>query len=311
MASRKGDRRKNKTKRSETKKSKDWEVFEKVIAEVHQAFDPTASVTHNEKIKGRSGRRRQIDVAIRREICGHAVLGVVECKKYKRRVGIGNVDGFLGKLDDVGGSFGVLISDGGFDAGAVERAKDSRRVQLCSVISARCDWLRQRLTIPIKVVAIETIVKDLKIHFDQGPLFTKGELISKVRPYESEIYETFKRFTETEEVPEGDHVYEGNHTTGPIGFRIFISFSRTIKAFQKNVPLAGDFVRNHLTGSIVAASSPSFQLDVWTNIESWEEVPLSKKVPPHGFEYRSCRMGDMPLPPFDWNSIILTDNPSK
>lgn len=51
---------------------------------------------------------------------------VVECKRYKRRVGVGTVDELIGKLLDVGAEHGVLCAPNGFTPSARQRAANAR-----------------------------------------------------------------------------------------------------------------------------------------------------------------------------------------
>ena len=118
-----------------------WEDFEKAIAEVErQLVGTTATVTHNEHILGRSGRKRQCDVTIRSRVGSHPVLVVLECKKLKRRVSITQAEAFSSKLQDVGANVGVLVSASGFTAGAIA-VSERYGIRLMSYREAReTDW---------------------------------------------------------------------------------------------------------------------------------------------------------------------------
>jgi len=76
--------------------------YEKIVAGIYRQFAGTAEVIENEKVRGRSGRLRQIDVALHTTIVGNPLLVVIECKDYGRRVGIERVDGLIGKINDGG-----------------------------------------------------------------------------------------------------------------------------------------------------------------------------------------------------------------
>jgi hypothetical protein len=100
-----------------------WELYERSVREALAALDPRAEVFHNQHIKGRlSGAMRQIDVLARGPVAGVAITIVVECKRYRRRVAIGDVDQFVGKLIDVGADRGILYSNSGFTGSAAARA---------------------------------------------------------------------------------------------------------------------------------------------------------------------------------------------
>lgn len=100
-----------------------WKRYELSIHEMLAALDPHAEVRHNEHVEGRlSGRMRQIDVLAKGSVAGVEITVVVECKRYRRSVAIGDVDQFIGKIIDVGGERGILYSYSGFTDGAVARA---------------------------------------------------------------------------------------------------------------------------------------------------------------------------------------------
>ncbi|NYF97883.1 restriction endonuclease [Janibacter cremeus] len=100
----------------------EWLTFEKDVKDLLASKDPNATVEHNVKRVGKSGRTRQIDTLVTGEVCGERVEIGVEAKRYKGKVGLGVVDAFVGKCLDTGVDKGVLYSHRGFDEGAVARA---------------------------------------------------------------------------------------------------------------------------------------------------------------------------------------------
>ncbi|CAM3245298.1 restriction endonuclease [Nocardioides dubius] len=99
-----------------------WLTFEKDVSNFLASLDPGATVIHNKKRHGKSGRLRQMDALITGDVCGSAVEIAVEAKHYSKKVGIGVVDAFVGKCVDVEVDKGILYSHLGFDDGAVARA---------------------------------------------------------------------------------------------------------------------------------------------------------------------------------------------
>jgi hypothetical protein len=95
-----------------------WKAFEELIAMIQRQTAPTAKVRHNHKIRGRTGRLRQLDVTLSTRVGLHEVLIAIECKRHKRAVSIEKVEALASKLRDVDASPGVMISPTGFDAGA-------------------------------------------------------------------------------------------------------------------------------------------------------------------------------------------------
>ena len=102
---------------------KKWKEFEKLAADIQKQLSPNAVVTHNDKIKGRSGRVRQIDISIKQKIGQFDVLIVIDCKDYKKRVDIKDVESVIGQVQDVMAHQGAIISSSGFTKTAKERAK--------------------------------------------------------------------------------------------------------------------------------------------------------------------------------------------
>ena len=125
--------------------------YEKLTAEIHRIFDPAASIQHDEKILGKSGRERQIDVSIRRNVDGNEVFIIVECKYHGTPVGIGMIDELVGKLEDVGAHKAILVSDSGFRKGALQRARSSGKIDVVSIVDNEIPDLRTRVTFSLHV----------------------------------------------------------------------------------------------------------------------------------------------------------------
>jgi hypothetical protein len=101
-----------------------WRLFEEEVARVHKELDAKASIRHNVHLIGRkSGTPRQVDVLIEGEIAGQTLRIVAECKRYARKLGIGGVDEFAGKLQDLNVERGLLFTVKGFTAPALKRAE--------------------------------------------------------------------------------------------------------------------------------------------------------------------------------------------
>jgi hypothetical protein len=100
-----------------------WRKYEQAVSLLLAAMDRNANVVHNAMITGRlSGVLRQVDVLARGTVVGLEISVAAECKRYARPVGIGTVDQFVGKLQDLGAESGVPTSDSSFSAAAVRRA---------------------------------------------------------------------------------------------------------------------------------------------------------------------------------------------
>lgn len=97
--------------------------FEKAVAAIQSRFDPGAKVTHNERIRDRAGIERQFDVVVRGTLGGYSVLGVIECKDTKKRVGLPLLDAFHTKALEANANLKIVVSRRGFSESAVEKAK--------------------------------------------------------------------------------------------------------------------------------------------------------------------------------------------
>jgi hypothetical protein len=91
-----------------------------------------ATVDRNIRVLGhRSGRQRQIDVAVRGRIFGLTNgLFVVDCKRWTSRIDVKDVESFISFLDDVGADVGLLVTTQGFTDGGRRRARQERGIQL-------------------------------------------------------------------------------------------------------------------------------------------------------------------------------------
>ena len=96
--------------------------FEKVVAELQRQLDPNSEVTHNEWIVDKLGNRRQFDVVIRGKFAGQDLLGVIECKDLKKKVGTPEVDAFITKANNLNANFKVIVSKKGFTKPALKEA---------------------------------------------------------------------------------------------------------------------------------------------------------------------------------------------
>lgn len=117
-----------------------WKEYEEeVFQECKRVFNSQETeVIRNKYIVGRySGVKRQIDVIVRQFIDGEVVyLCVVECKHYAKKINVKIVDSFIGCLEDVDASKGILVSEKGFTKAAINRAhkgKDNIEVDILNL----------------------------------------------------------------------------------------------------------------------------------------------------------------------------------
>ena len=94
-------------------------IYQKLVN--NDVLKPT-KVLHNIKLKGKSGCNHQIDVYWEYEIAGNKHRVAIECKNYNSLVPIGKVRDFKGVLDDLNNVNGIMVSNKGFQAGAIKFA---------------------------------------------------------------------------------------------------------------------------------------------------------------------------------------------
>lgn len=100
-------------------------VLEEVVEKLH-CF-PGVKIEKNRRIKEKqsSGRDREFDLVLTVEsMPGYTQKYYIECKNYKKPVGIEKIEAFLGKLTAIGASYneGVFVSALGFKKGVAKRA---------------------------------------------------------------------------------------------------------------------------------------------------------------------------------------------
>ena len=105
----------------------DWKAYEAYVSGSLKRRFPHAEIKTNQKMPGKkSGVIRQIDVlvSVREPV-------VVDCKCYRRKVHVKDVEAFLGMLDDLCVEFGILVTTRGYSKAALSRAKnDPRNIDL-------------------------------------------------------------------------------------------------------------------------------------------------------------------------------------
>lgn len=128
---------------------KPYEIFEKVTKELHSYISPKSLVRHNQKIIGKSGVERQIDILIEDEVASYKITILVDCKYYSSKVDINDVEEVWGKVDDIRANLGVIISNAGFTEGAIKRANELGRLKLCSILDLENKDFSVKLSLPV------------------------------------------------------------------------------------------------------------------------------------------------------------------
>ncbi len=85
-----------------------WKKFEALVTLIQKSLAPNVLVTSNDKIRGKSGTDRQIDISLRAKVAQFDLLIVLDCKDYSNPVDIKDVESFAGMVEDVSASASPL-----------------------------------------------------------------------------------------------------------------------------------------------------------------------------------------------------------
>lgn len=109
-----------------------WSDYESYVSGYLEREIPGAIVQRNVKISGtKTGRPRQVDVLVERNLGPLALKIAIDCKCYGRKVNVKDVESFLGMLDDIRVSKGVLVTTKGYTKTAHLRIeRESRDIEL-------------------------------------------------------------------------------------------------------------------------------------------------------------------------------------
>lgn len=110
-----------------------WQDYQEEAAALFRSVGLEA--TTDERLDGVRGAH-DVDVVVRSRLAGLEQLWVVECKRRRRRVEKLHVTALAASVRDVGADRGVLLSEVGFQAGAVRMAYKSN-VTLTSLAELR------------------------------------------------------------------------------------------------------------------------------------------------------------------------------
>src|SRR5690606_17309948 len=101
---------------------KDWEKYEGEIFDKLQMEFPDGEILKNQKIRGIfSKRSRQIDILVKGKLIGKEIFGVIDCKKFSKKIDVKTVESFIGFLEDVGANLGIMVTNSGYTKSAKSR----------------------------------------------------------------------------------------------------------------------------------------------------------------------------------------------
>ena len=132
-------------------------------------LEPGSSIEHDVRILGtKSGEERQIDVAVRGLLGQAPALVVVECKEHTRRIDVGRIDAFVGFLDDIGATSGILVTSAGYSQAALQRAAAAQIETWVLRPAEDSDWEGYLRTLSLKVICRGIVYRDCAIKLQDG-----------------------------------------------------------------------------------------------------------------------------------------------
>jgi hypothetical protein len=96
--------------------------YETLVGLIEQALHPDATVEVGQWVEGPDGER-EIDVSIKGAVDGKDTFVFLECKDWKKQVGIETIDAVDSKRQDLGADRTIVVSNSGFTAGALNKAR--------------------------------------------------------------------------------------------------------------------------------------------------------------------------------------------
>ncbi len=103
-----------------------WKEYEQKLFDFLKESYPECEIEFNDSIFGIYSKvERQIDFAIRGNLAGKRILGIVDCKYYSKNINVKAVESFIGMMQDVNANFGFMITNQGYSQAAKNRVKNS------------------------------------------------------------------------------------------------------------------------------------------------------------------------------------------
>ena len=103
-----------------------WKEYEEKLFTSLKNIYTECEIEYDESIFGiYSNVERQIDFAIRGNLAGKRILGIVDCKYYNKNIDVKIIESFIGMMQDVNANFGFMITNQGYSQAAKNRVKNS------------------------------------------------------------------------------------------------------------------------------------------------------------------------------------------
>jgi Restriction endonuclease len=101
----------------------EWKKYEIEVFEALSVYYIDDIIEKDKHILGQySKRQRQIDIFIEQKINDKSYITIIDCKNYNKKINVKTVESFISMVDDIGGDYGIMISEIGFTKSALNRA---------------------------------------------------------------------------------------------------------------------------------------------------------------------------------------------
>jgi hypothetical protein len=108
-----------------------WQIYEQLVLNYFLSRFPNARIERNVKLRGRfSETEREIDILLSTTVFGCSMQVAIECKNWATKLDAADIDLFIGKLNDLGISKGIVVSKKGYSEPAYKRARAEIGIQL-------------------------------------------------------------------------------------------------------------------------------------------------------------------------------------
>ncbi len=114
----------------------------------------------------------------------HAATLVVDCKQWKARLDVADVEAFLAFLDDVGADLGLLVTTTGYSAAAKKRAHDARGARAEVLTLAELEQWSPRGTIHVSYRLPAESAADARAALVRAGLRVREDSALEHAPYE-------------------------------------------------------------------------------------------------------------------------------
>lgn len=166
----------------------DYKKLEKLVAKIQQDLAPKSKVSHNVKIRGKSGVQRQIDVLVEDRVGQYDIRIIIDCKDYKTPVDIKGVEECSRLFEDVSAQRGVIVCPAGFTKNAKARAQQLQ-IDLYSPVDTDPHKWQARLKAPAICEFREAV---MSFGFSQSapyPLLLRNDFFRMSRVTDAELGE--------------------------------------------------------------------------------------------------------------------------